>query len=138
MTTNILETFRWTKSSNGWCTAANQCSCDITNQRCEKYVLSVGGIYTGIVKSCHGTGITWGATIFIGNDSVTGQSGGEESRDYYMDWVEGQILTWLSELHSVLQLIDVEAGVERIPKRVIYTALYERDNDGVLRQKKVT
>lgn len=111
--------------------------CDCGSQMCERYVLQIGKLYTGIVESRPvlqedgSEKVNWGATILVAGDSVTGHSGGGNSRDYYMDFVESNIYTWLREL---FQFINIDS----MPEREIWSASYERDNDGVLRRQKLS
>ena len=107
--------FKWNKMHG--------CGCTPLLKNGEKYILTVGDVFCGIVQTLHELHdtdtISWSADFQVCGKSVGGMSGGELTRDECMAWVEDRVIKNLSEFHSVLhgsrqrEIYDAEVKLDK-------------------------
>jgi hypothetical protein len=105
--------FKWTK--------LHGCNCTPLHNNGEKYLLNIGNIYIGIVKTTHNPffegDIGWSAEIQHDEKTITGKSGGGMTRDDGMAFVEQTIAEYVSQL----------LGVSAFGGREIYDSVVQTD-----------
>ena len=105
----------------------------------DRYIISVGDVWGGwvevqrnpVLEDRAETGPTWSAGYTICGHPVSGQSGGTQTRDELMTWVEDKILEALGEVRSILEVKGFAGST-----RKIVSSLWERHPEtGELYQK---